>query len=241
MWLLHLTPHSHTDKKKKKDIKGFHEEINEIKQKEQTLNLIREEMQVDQRAAYSSQIVRPINTRLMNSLGTREGMLKPLAINQVSKTISQVLQSGLVKLHVRGGSGVRGEENPKPSHERLTRRRFAAQVGHDTCHYDLLHTHLHQLLFQASAPERAVGALLHHKVAAFPVQSLQELGLRRAVDDEVPGPPLLQHAGVGGWLVAVASEDDGDGGAAAEGDGGVEVMEDWGGHGWEVVLHVDYQ
>lgn len=37
----------------------------------------------------------------------------------------------------------------------------------------------------------------------------------------------------------MAREDDGDGGATAEVDGGVEVWEDWGGDGGEVVLHVD--
>lgn len=39
--------------------------------------------------------------------------------------------------------------------------------------------------------------------------------------------------------MAVAGEDDGDGRAAAEADGGEEVGEDGGGHGGEVVLDVD--
>lgn len=39
--------------------------------------------------------------------------------------------------------------------------------------------------------------------------------------------------------MTVSREDHGDGGASAEGDGGVEVGEDWGCHGREVVLHVD--
>jgi len=40
-------------------------------------------------------------------------------------------------------------------------------------------------------------------------------------------------------LVAVAREDDGDGGASAEANGGVEVRNNWGGDGGKVVLHVD--
>lgn len=66
-----------------------------------------------------------------------------------------------------------------------------------------------------------------------------ELGFGGAVEDEVAAPPLVEHAVVGGGLVRVAGEDDGDGGASAEADGGEEVLEDGLGHGGEVVLHVD--
>lgn len=46
---------------------------------------------------------------------------------------------------------------------------------------------------------------------------------------------------VEGRLVRVAREYDGDRSASTEGDCGVEVSENWGCHGREVVLHIDDQ
>lgn len=59
--------------------------------------------------------------------------------------------------------------------------------------------------------------------------------------DDVAVPELVEHAVVGGGLVAVAREDHGDGGASAEVDCGGEIGEDGVGDGGEVVLHVDDQ
>lgn len=73
------------------------------------------------------------------------------------------------------------------------------------------------------------------------VQRWHELSLLCAVDDHVSKPPLFQHAVVGRRFVAVAREDHGDGSASAEADSGVEVRENWCGHGREIVLHVDDQ
>ena len=75
------------------------------------------------------------------SLIPKEALLKPLAINNVSETVCQVLERGLVQLQIRRGSRVGGEEDPKPPDESLTRRRVAAEVGHDTRDDHLLHTH----------------------------------------------------------------------------------------------------
>ena len=75
------------------------------------------------------------------SLIPKEALLKPLAINKVSETVCQVLERGLVQLQIRRGSRVGGEEDPKPPDESLTRRRVAAEVGHDTRDDHLLHTH----------------------------------------------------------------------------------------------------
>lgn len=40
--------------------------------------------------------------------------------------------------------------------------------------------------------------------------------------------------------MTVAGEEDGDGGASAEADGGEKVVENGFGHGGEMVLHVDH-
>lgn len=96
------------------------------------------------------------------------------------------------------------------------------------------------MLLEARVPECAVGALLDDRISGEEVELGDELGRVGAVEDEVAVPPFEEHVGVvGGGFMAVASEDDGDGGAAAEADGGEEVGKDGGGHGGEVVLDVD--
>lgn len=170
-----------------------------------------------------------------------KSLLKSVAIDQVGKAISQVLQGGLVQLFIRRGSGVRRKKHSESPAEGLTRRGFAAQVGHDAGHDHLLDAPLLQILLEARAQERAVGALVDHVVLlAVGVELGHELGLGSAVKDEIAVPPLGEHAVVGGGLVGVAREDDGDGGASAEADGGEEIWEDGVGHGREVVLHVDH-
>lgn len=169
-------------------------------------------------------------------------MLKSVAIDKVGKAISQVLQGGLVQLFIRRGSGVRRKKHSESPAEGVTRRGFAAQVGHDAGHDHVLDAPLLQILLEARAQERAVGVLVDHVVLVGgpPVEFGHELGLGSAFKDEIAVPPLGEHAVVGGGLVGVAREDDGDGGSSAEADGGEEVWEDGFGHGREVVLHVDH-
>lgn len=169
-------------------------------------------------------------------------MLKSVAIDQVGKAISQVLQGGLAQLFIRRGSGVRRKKHSESPAEGVTRRGFAAQVGHDAGHDHVLDAPLLQILLEARAQERAVGVLVDHVVLVGgpPVELGHELELGSAVKDEIAVPPLGEHAVVGGGLVGVAREDDGDGGASAEADGGEEVWEDGFGQGREVVLHVDH-
>ena len=57
--------------------------------------------------------------------------------------------------------------------------------------------------------------------------------------EDVAVPQLGEQAVVGGGLVAVAREDDGNGSLSAESDGGEEIGKDGFGHGGEVVLDVD--
>jgi len=143
--------------------------------------------------------------------------LKPVAVDQISKPVSQVRQRGLVQLQIRRGSRVGGEKHPEPFHKRLTRRRFAAQVSHHTRHNNLLHTHLHQPLLQPRVLERAVSVLLHHLVLSRETSDLgHEFCLHRAIKNEIVVPPLPKHAVVGGRLVVVASEENRDGGPSAE-------------------------
>lgn len=179
---------------------------------------------------------------LIHCLIPEKPLLKPLAINQVCEPVSQILQGGVVQLGVGRGRGVRREENPEPLHKRVTRRRLAAEVCHHARHDHLLHAPLPQHLLEARALERAVGVLLQNDVVSgAEVEAGHELGLTGAVEDDVAVPPLAEHGVVGGGLVAVAREEDGDGGASAEADGGEEVGEDGVGHGGEVVLDVDDQ
>ncbi|KAL6189684.1 hypothetical protein ACLB2K_036087 [Fragaria x ananassa] len=151
-------------------------------------------------------------------------LIKCVAIDEVGKAIGQVLQGGLVQLFIRRGSRVRRKEHSEPPDERLTRRRLAAQVGHDAGDDDLLDAPLLQVLLEAGAAEGAVSVLFDDVVLVGPdfVELRYQLGLGGPVEDEVAVPPLVQHAVVGGGLVGVAREDDGDGGASAEADGGKE-------------------
>lgn len=91
--------------------------------------------------------------------------------------------------------------------------------------------------------KRAVRVLLHDlfRSGHLPTDLRDELGVGGSVEDQVAVPPLAEHGGgVGGeGFVDVAREEDGDGGASAEVDGGESVVEDRLGHGGEVVLHVD--
>lgn len=166
---------------------------------------------------------------------------EPLAIKQVSKAISQILQRRLVQLQIRRGSRIRREEHPKPSHKRVPRRRFAAQVRHNTTHDHFLHPHPHQPLLQPRVTKRAVSILLYDLVRTRhqPFDLRQELGVGGAVVDQIAVPPLAEHAVVGGGLVAVAREENGDGGSSAELDGGESVVEYGFGYGGKVVLHVN--
>lgn len=87
--------------------------------------------------------------------------------------------------------------------------------------------------------KRAVRVLLHDLVWSghLSIDLWDELGVGSPVDDQVAVPPLAEHGGVGGkGFIDVAREEDGDGGASADVDGGESVLEDGLGHGGEVVL-----
>ena len=131
--------------------------------------------------------------------------------------------------------------------ESRPRRRITAAIGHDATNYHLLHALPLQNPLEIRVDKRVVGILGHDfRVPGQGFDLGEEFPGRCVGGEGAGGTPFADElVAEGGFefcgVVSMLSEDCGEGVGLEAGYQGFDVWKGGGGHGSEVVLHVDYE